>query len=140
MGSIPVEIIAKKIYLIRGQKVMLDSDLAELYGVQTYRLNEQVKRNRARFPEDFMFQLSNEEFRNLISQIAISSWGGKRKATFVFTEHGVAMLSMALKSDKAIQITRTCRKEADRVQAVVSRSQNATLKISLPAKPQEQFV
>ena len=83
---IPDEVIISKIYLIKESKVMLDSDLAELYGVETRRLNEQVKRNLLRFPDDFMFQLSDDEFNNLKSQIATSSWGGRRKPPFVFTE------------------------------------------------------
>ncbi|WP_264525833.1 ORF6N domain-containing protein [Flavobacterium sp. N502536] len=97
------EIISNKIYYIRNQKVMLDSDLALLYDVETKRLNEQVKRNLSRFPSDFMFQLTENEFENLKSQIATSSWGGSRKLPFVFTEHGILMLSSVLKSDKAIQ-------------------------------------
>ncbi len=101
---VPVEIIQNKIYLIHGKKVMLDRDLAELYKVQTFRLNEQVKRNIKRFPEDFMFQLTKQEFDNLISQIAISSWGGTRKLPYVFTELGVAMLSSVLNSDRAIEV------------------------------------
>lgn len=103
---IPVERIASRIYLIRGEKVMLDSDLAELYGVPTSRLNEQLKRNRDRFPEDFAFQLNFEEFEALMSQIAISNAGrgGRRKLPWVFTEHGVAMLSSVLRSKKAAQI------------------------------------
>ncbi len=83
---------------------MLDNDLAELYEVETRRLNEQVKRNIDRFPEDFMFQLTKEEFENLKSQIATSSWGGRRKLPFVFTEHGVLMLSSILNSDRAINV------------------------------------
>jgi len=101
---IPDEIIMNKIYLIRGQKVMIDSDLAELYGVETKRLNEQVKRNASRFPIDFMFELTETEFKNLKSQIATSSWGGRRKPPFVFTEHGVLMLSSVLNSEKAIKV------------------------------------
>ncbi|WP_017496852.1 ORF6N domain-containing protein [Flavobacterium sp. WG21] len=97
------ETISNKIYYIRNQKVMLDSDLSLLYDVETKRLNEQVKRNLSRFPKDFMFQLTENEFENLKSQIATSSWGGSRKLPFVFTEHGVMMLSSVLKSDKAIQ-------------------------------------
>ena len=97
------ETISNKIYYIRNQKVMLDSDLALLYDVETKRLNEQVKRNLSRFPEDFMFQLTEIEFQNLKSQIATSSWGGTRKLPFAFTEHGVLMLSSVLKSEKAIQ-------------------------------------
>lgn len=102
---IPQEVIASKIYIIRGEKVMLDSDLAELYGVPTGRLNEAVKRNIQKFPEDFMFQLSNEEFENLKSQIAISSWGGRRTNPYAFTEHGTLMLSSVLNSQKAIDVS-----------------------------------
>ncbi|MFT4155850.1 MAG: ORF6N domain-containing protein [Parafilimonas sp.] len=100
----PDEAVINKIYLIRGQKVMLDRDLAEMYGVETRRLNEQVKRNKDRFPKDFMFQLSSKEFENLISQFATSSWGGIRKLPFAFTEQGVAMLSGVLNSAIAIQV------------------------------------
>ena len=101
---LPNEVIVSKIYFIRDQKVMLDSDLAELYGVETRRLNEQVKRNISRFPEDFMFQLSEIEIENLKSQFATSSWGGRRKLPNVFTEHGVLMLSSVLNSEKAIKV------------------------------------
>jgi regulator of replication initiation timing len=101
---LPDEVIMNKIYFIREQKVMLDSDLAELYGVETKRLNEQVKRNPDRFPDDFMFQLTESEFNNLKSQIATSSWGGRRKPPYVFTEHGVLMLSSVLNSDRAIKV------------------------------------
>jgi hypothetical protein len=97
------ETISNKIYFIRNQKEMLDSDLALLYGVDTKRLNEQVKRNDSRFPLDFMFQLAELEFRNLKSQNATSSWGGTRKLPFAFTEHGVLMLSSVLRSERAIQ-------------------------------------
>jgi hypothetical protein len=83
---IPEETISRKIFLIRDKKVMLDEDLAELYDVATKRLNEQIKRNISRFPEDFMFQLTLEEFENLKSQIATSSWGGRRKLPNAFTE------------------------------------------------------
>jgi len=101
------ENILKKIYLIRGQKVMLDKDLAEMYGVPTFRLNEAVKRNISRFPDDFMFQLTEIEFKSLISQFAISKnkgRGGTRKLPYVFTEQGVAMLSSVLNSETAIQV------------------------------------
>jgi hypothetical protein len=103
ISLIPDDVVINKIYFIRNQKVMLDRDLAELYSVETKRINEQVKRNLSRFPEDFMFQLSEIEFQNLKSQFATSSWGGIRKAPYVFTEHGVLMLSSVLKSEKAIQ-------------------------------------
>ena len=97
-------VIINKIYTIRGHKVMLDRDLAELYLVDTKRLNEQVKRNLKRFPDDFMFQLTSTEFEILKSQIATSSWGGARKLPFVFTEHGVLMLSSILNSNRAIEV------------------------------------
>ena len=101
---LPDERLLNKIYLIRGFKVMLDSDLADLYGIETKRLNEQVKRNIDRFPQDFMFQLSNFEYQNLKSQFATSKWGGRRKLPYVFTEHGVLMLSSVLSSQAAIQV------------------------------------
>lgn len=101
---VPQEVIANKIYLIRKQKVMLDKDLAELYGVETRVLTQAVRRNIDRFPDDFMFQLEKEEFNNLISQIVTSSWGGTRKMPLAFTEQGVAMLSSVLRSKRAIQI------------------------------------
>jgi hypothetical protein len=99
------ETISNKIYFIRGQKVMLDRDLALLYGTETKRLKEQVKRNRNRFPEDFMFELTKIEFENWRSQIATSNSDkmGLRYAPMAFTEHGILMLSSVLKSDKAIQ-------------------------------------
>ena len=89
------EVVMKKIYLIRGQKVILDKDLAELYNVTTGNLNKAVKRNLLRFPEDFMFQLTDKEFKNLIFQNGTSSWGGTRRMPYAFTEQGVAMLSSA---------------------------------------------
>ena len=101
---IPDEVVTNKIYFIRGQKVMLDEDLAQLYQVVTGRLNEQVKRNISRFPEDFMFQLNKEEFENLKSQNATSRWGGRRKLPYAFTEQSVAMLSSVLNSETAISV------------------------------------
>ncbi len=92
------------IYEIRGNKVMLDSDLANLYGVETKRLKEKVRRNISRFPEDFMFIITFEEFKILRSQFASSSWGGSRHDHMVFTEHGVAMLSTVLNSERAIAV------------------------------------
>jgi S-adenosylmethionine synthetase len=99
------EAISDKIYFIRNQKVMLDRDLAVLYGIETKRLKEQVKRNLSRFPEDFMFELTKDEFANWRSQIATSNSDkiGLRYAPMAFTEHGVLMLSSVLNSDKAIQ-------------------------------------
>ena len=118
---IPVEIVEKKILLIRGQKAMLDADLAELYGVETKVLVQAVKRNIKRFPDDFMFQLTKHEFdnlkfrsgiSNLKSQNVISSWGGRRKRPYAFTENGVAMLSSVLRSEKAIEVNiqKKCRR------------------------------
>lgn len=97
-----LQTIQSKIYEIRGQRVMLDRDLAELYQVTTSALNQAVKRNIKRFPPDFMFQLTHQEFANLKSQIVTSSWGGVRKMPYAFTEQGVAMLSGLLNSDIAI--------------------------------------
>ncbi|MFA6107034.1 MAG: ORF6N domain-containing protein [Patescibacteria group bacterium] len=133
VGLIPVERIENKVLLIRGEKVMLDRDLADMYGVETRVLNQAVKRNKERFPRDFMFQLTlmemeflmregiiiedslrsqivtlngkvGEDKTNLKSQIVTSSWGGRRKLPYVFTEQGVAMLSSVLKSKKAIEV------------------------------------
>jgi hypothetical protein len=100
--------IHHKIYTLRGKQIMLDSDLAELYQVTTKRLNEQVKRNSERFPDDFMFQLSEEEYENLRSQFATSSLeehGGRRYMPYAFTENGVYMLSAVLKSSVAIEVS-----------------------------------
>jgi phage regulator Rha-like protein len=104
--AIPEEVIINKIYFIRGQKVMIDRDLAELYGVETRRLREQVKRNIGRFPENFMFQLTEEETDNMVSQNATPSkqhLGGH--LPYVFTEHGVLMLASVLKSERATQMS-----------------------------------
>ena len=103
---VSVETITGKIHLIRGTKVMLDRDLASLYGVETKRLKEQVRRNIERFPEDFMFELTKEELKNWRSQIATSNQDimGLRIPPFAFTEHGVLMLSSVLKSERAVQV------------------------------------
>ena len=103
---VPVEMIANKIFLIRGQKVMLDRDLAKLYRVTTFNLNKSVKRNPNRFPEDFMFQLNSEEYKSLVFQIGISKKGrgGRRYLPYAFTEQGVSMLSSVLNSDRAIAV------------------------------------
>lgn len=96
------ETISSMIHFIRGERVMLDSVLAQIYGVSTTRLNEQVKRNIHRFPTDFIFEITKEEFDNLISQNATSSWGGRRKLPRVFTEHGAIMLASVLNSEVAV--------------------------------------
>ena len=102
--SISTEVISNQILFIRGEKVMLDRDLARLYGVTTFNLNKAVSRNLDRFPEDFMFRLDKKEFENLIFHFGISSWGGTRKLPRVFTEQGVAMLSSVLRSKQAVQV------------------------------------
>ena len=101
---LPPERIERLIYLIRRKKVKLDSDLANLYGVETKRINERVKRNFERFPNDFIFQLTEAEYTNLRSQVATSSWGGRRSHPYAFTEQGVAMLSSVLNSKRAVQV------------------------------------
>ena len=103
-SHIPETLVTSKIYIVRNKKIMLDRDLAELYEVETRVLNQAVNRNIERFPEEFMFQLTNEEFEILKSQIVTSSWGGTRKMPFAFTEYGVAMLSSVLRSKRAIQV------------------------------------
>lgn len=102
--DIPDEVIMQKIYYIRGHKVMLDRDLAELYEVETKNLKRQVRRNQDRFPEDFMFELDKEEFEGLKNELNPGQWGGTRYAPMAFTEQGVAMLSSVLNSDKAIAV------------------------------------
>ncbi len=106
MSIIPAEQIASHIYVFRDRKVMLDSNVAVLYGVSTSSLNQQVRRNLERFPEDFAFQLTTEEFQSLMSQIVISNAGrgGRRKRPYAFTEQGVAMLSSVLRSQRAAKI------------------------------------
>src|SRR5260221_9320284 len=104
---VPIQLIERRIYLIRGRKVMLDSDLADLYKVETRSLNQAVRRNLDRFPEDFMFQLSEQELENWRSQIVMSNPAarmGLRRPPYAFTEHGVAMLSSVLKSARAVQM------------------------------------
>jgi hypothetical protein len=101
---IPLERVARAIFVLRGQKVMLDVDLAQLYDVATGHLNRAVKRNADRFPADFMFQIGGEEAGNLKCQVGISSWGGRRRRPYAFTEQGVAMLSSVLRSQRAVKV------------------------------------
>ncbi len=126
---VPVEVIQSKIFVINGKKVLLDKDLAILYGVKTYRLNEQVKRNIKRFPDDFMFQLNDSEVRNLISQFAISSWGGTRKKPYAFTEQGVAMLSSVLNSERAIEVNIQIMRVFTQLRELISSHKDLALKI-----------
>ena len=104
-SALPVEQIQNRIFTIRSSNVMLSPDLAQLYGVEAKVLNQAVKRNTERFPPDFMFQLTPEEFETLKSQIVTSSWGGPRRALpYAFTEHGILMLSSVLRTHRAIQV------------------------------------
>ena len=127
---VPVESIAQSILLLRGQKVLLDADLAELYGVETKVLLQAVKRNRERFPEDFMFQLTTDEFGNLRSQFVTSSWGGRRYAPYVFTEQGVAMLSSVLKSPRAIAVNIEVMRAFVRLREMLSSNKELAAKLN----------
>lgn len=132
--TIPSERIETKIFLIRGRKVMMDRDLAELYGAETRILNRAVRRNIDRFPEEFMFQLNKKEVeiwqsQFLISQIGTSSWGGRRKAPLVFTEPGVAMLSSVLNSKKAIQVNIQIIKTFIKLREMIAGNKDLRIKI-----------
>jgi len=124
---IPIERIENKIYLIRGQKVMIDKDLAELYGIKPIRLREQVKRNPKRFPVDFMFQLNQQETEALLSQNAIPSrreLGGH--LPYAFTEHGILMLSSVLNSEKAIEVNIMIMRAFTRLRQIINRNKDLT--------------
>ena len=127
----PDEAIISKIYLVRNRKVMLDKDLAEMYGVETKRLNEQVRRNADRFPEDFMFRLTQEEFINLTTQNATSSWGGTRHLPFAFTEQGVSMLSGVLNSPIAIQVHIQIIRVFTKMREMILTNQEILLKLEI---------
>jgi hypothetical protein len=126
-----LELIEQRIFLIRGQKVMLDSDLAALYGVTTFNFNKAVKRNSARFPEDFMFQISKEEFDLLRFQIGMSNpgRGGRRYLPYVFTEHGVAMLSSVLRSERAVQVNIAIMRAFIRLRSILAAHKELARKI-----------
>lgn len=139
---IPTERIEKCILLLRGQKVMLDVDLAKLYGVTVGRLNEAVKRNSKRFPRDFMFRLSLQELRDLKSQIAISSsrWGGRRQQPYAFTEQGVAMLSSVLNSERAVQVNIEIMRAFVKLRELLSSHKDLALKLAeMEKKYDSQF-
>jgi hypothetical protein len=123
------ESIEQKIFLIRGQKVMIDRDLALLYNVHTKVLLQAVKRNKDRFPIDFMFQLNNKESLNLRSQFVTSSWGGRRYLPYVFTEQGIAMLSSVLKSKKAIQINIAIMRVFVKIRKIISTHKELGIKL-----------
>jgi hypothetical protein len=137
---IPQETIEGKILLIRGHKVMLDKDLAKLYRVTTSNLNKAVSRNIDRFPDDFMFRLSKEEFKNLKFQFGTSSWGGTRKLPRAFTEQGVAMLSSALHSKRAIQVNVEIMRTFVRLRQMLASNAGLARKLtSLEKKYDAQF-
>ena len=130
---VPVKRIEKSIYLIRGQKVMLDRDLAELYRVETKVLKQAVKRNIDRFPPDFMFKLTYQEVRNLRSQFVTSSsqqWGGTRYEPMAFSEHGVAMLSSVLRSKRAVQVNIEIMRAFVRLREMLSSHKDLERKLS----------
>jgi hypothetical protein len=132
---VPEEIILQKIFYIREHKVMLDNDLAELYGVSTKVLKQAVKRNMKRFPEDFMFILNKEEFYNLRSHFVTSSWGGARYLPMAFTEQGVAMLSSILNSDRAISVNIQIIRIFVKIRTMIQTSHEIILKLdSLESK------
>jgi phage regulator Rha-like protein len=139
---IPIDRITSKIYLIRNVKVMLDRDLAELYGVETKRLKEQVRRNIERFPEDFMFELTKDELGNWRSQFATSNQDimGLRIPPFVFTEHGILMLSSVLKSERAIQVNIQIMRAFTQLRKMLSTHKDLKRKIeSMEKKYDQQF-
>jgi hypothetical protein len=132
------ESIERRIFLARGQKVMVDSDLASLYGVTTGNLNLAVKRNPGRFPEDFMFQLKPEELSNLILQNVRSSWGGRRRQPYVFTEHGVAMLSSVLRSERAVQMNILIIRAFVRIRQLVASQKDLAYRVEKLEEIQER--
>ncbi|MEW6187973.1 MAG: ORF6N domain-containing protein [Thermodesulfobacteriota bacterium] len=140
---VPVEIIEKKILLIRGQKVMLDADLAELYGISTKVLKQAVKRNNKRFPADFMFVLTYQEVRNLRSQFvtsSLSSWGGVRYSPMAFTEQGVAMLSSVLHSERAIEVNILIMRAFVKLREMIASNKDLARRLDeLEKKYDEQF-
>jgi ORF6N domain-containing protein len=137
---VPIEVIEKKILLIDGRKVMLDKDLAGLYGVSTGNLNKAVNRNKERFPEDFMVQLSLEEFSNLKFHFGTSSWGGTRKPPRAFTEQGIAMLSSVLNSKRAIQVNIEIMRAFVKLREMMSTHKDLARKLSeLEKKYDGQF-
>ncbi len=144
ISILPAERIETKIFFIRGRKVMMDRDLAELYGVETRILNRAVKRNIERFPEEFMFQLNEKEAETwqsqiLISQIGISRWGGRRKLPLVFTEPGVAMLSSVLNSKKAIQVNIQIIKTFIKLREMIATNKDLRIKIEEMEKKYNKY-
>jgi phage regulator Rha-like protein len=141
MSMVPAERIERSILLVRGEKVMLDSDIAELYGVETKQLVRAMKRHIDRFPSDFMFQLSKEEFDDLRRHFGTSSkWGGRRYAPYAFTEHGVAMLSSVLNSARAVQVNIQIMRTFSKLRKLLSTHADLERKIArLEKKYDERF-
>ena len=134
------EIIERKIYLVRGRKVMFDRDLAALYGVTTGNLNKAVARNIDRFPDDFMFQLAPKEFKNLIFQFGTSSWGGTRKRPRAFTDYGILMLSSVLNSKRAVRVNVQIMRTFVRLRELLATHKNLERKIyEMEKKYDDQF-
>jgi len=131
MALVPRELIESRIFLIQGKKVILDKDLAYLYGVKTKELNRAVKRNIERFPDDFMFQLNKEEFENLRFHFGTSSYGGRRYLPYAFTELGVAMLSSVLNSRQAINVNIQIMRAFVKLRELLSSNSNLRAKIEL---------
>jgi hypothetical protein len=140
-SMIPIERIEETIFIIRGQKVMLSPKLAELYQIEPRALVQAVKRNIERFPEDFMFQLTDEEFKNLKSQFVISSWGGARRGRpYAFTEQGVAMLSSVLRSKRAVQVNIEIMRAFVRLRQMLATHKDLARKLAaLEKEYDEQF-
>jgi hypothetical protein len=137
---IAAEIVEQRILSIRGQKVMISTDLAELYEVAPRILVQAVKRNQERFPSDFMFQLTPAEFANLKSQFVISSWGGARAAPYAFTEQGVAMLSSVLRSPRAVQVNIAIMRAFVKLREILSSHRDLALRLEeMESKYDEQF-
>ena len=127
---IPVARVAAQIYVIRGQTVMFDADLAALYGVETRALVQAVKRNAERFPQDVMFQLTEKEAEHLRSQFVTSSWGGRRYNPYAFTEHGVAMLSSVLRSKRAVEVHITIVRTFVRLRRILATHEDLARKVA----------
>ena len=127
---IPVERVAAQMYVIRGQTVMFDADLAALYGVETRALVQAVKRNAERFPQDFMFQLTDKEAEHLRSHFVTSSWGGRRYNSYAFTEHGVAMLSSVLRSKRAVEVNITIVRTFVRLRRILATNEDLARKVA----------
>lgn len=141
MESIAMAAIETRILVIRGQRVMLDSDLAEIYGVETRALVQAIKRNKSRFPDDFMFPLTHPEFQNLKSQNVMSSpWGGRRTLPYAFTEHGALMLASVLRSDRAVTMSIYVVRAFARLRELLSTHEDLRRKIEeMESRYDQQF-